>query len=166
MYLFSIIVLIFLLISLGLFLFAIYKLLWYMIKIPQKKKEIKPNIGWRIYLGFRNVIFQGKLFKETSGGIMHALMFWGFLAFAFYSSDLLITSLNPSFVFPIHGFAEYAIFFTVDLFAVIVALDVIYAVYRRWIKKIKRYQGFNGFEAAFILALIETLMITYLYYQH
>jgi len=162
MYLFSIIVLIFLLISLGLFLFAIYKLLWYMIKIPQKKKEIKPNIGWRIYLGFRNVIFQGKLFKETSGGILHALMFWGFLAFAFYSSDLLITSLNPSFVFPIHGVAEYAIFFTVDLFAVIVALDVIYAVYRRWIKKIKRYQGFNGFEAAFILALIETLMITYL----
>jgi|GEM_PF-5857077 len=40
MYLFSIIVLIFLLISLGLFLFAIYKLLWYMIKIPQKKKRL------------------------------------------------------------------------------------------------------------------------------
>ncbi len=161
MYLFSDLLLTGTLVSLAIFLFTVYKLLWYMVKIPVKGEKLGAKIPYRIFLGFRNVIFQGKLFKETGGGIMHALMFWGFLAFASYSADFFLTGFNPSFHFFISGPLEYVIFFTVDLFALIITADVIYAVIRRWVLKIKRYQGYSGFEAAFILFLVESLMVSY-----
>lgn len=163
MYLFSVLLLIGLLISAGLFFFEVYRLLWNMIKISTRKTTIGKNVLYRIYIGFRNVIFQGKLFKDLGGGIMHSLMFWGFLAFASYSLDVFLTGLNPSYNFFLTGWPEYVIFFSVDVFALIVIADVIYAVIRRWVIKVKRYQGFNGFDAAFILFLVAGLMVSYLF---
>ncbi len=163
MYLFSSLLLIGMLISGALFLLQIYRLLWNMFKVSTKKTTIGKSILRRIYLGFRNVIFQGKLFKDLGGGIMHALMFWGFLAFAFYSVDVFLTGLNPSSRFFLTGLPEYVVFFSVDIFALIVIADVIYAVVRRWVIKIKRYQGYNGFEASFILFLVASLMVSYLF---
>ncbi|MGC8645319.1 MAG: (Fe-S)-binding protein [Thermoplasmata archaeon] len=162
MYLSSLLLLAGVLIAAGLFFFTIYKLLWYMVKIPEKSGGLKARIPLRIWLAIRNILFQGKLFKDLGGGIMHALMFWGFLAFASYSIDFFATGMDPSFHFFLSGVLEEAIFFTVDLFALIVAADVIYAVVRRWVIRVKRYQGYSGFEAAFILFLVEALMISYL----
>ena len=162
MYLFSLLLLAGVLIAVALFFYTIYKLLWYMVKIPERKGGLKAKIPYRIWLGFRNILFQGKLFKDLGGGVMHALMFWGFLAFASYSIDFFATGIDPSFRFFFSGPLEYAIFFSVDLFALIVAADVINAVVRRWVIRVKRYQGYNGFEAAFILFLVEALMISYL----
>ena len=162
MYLFSILLLVGILISGGLFLFQVSRLLWNMARVSTKKTAIGKNVLYRVFLGLRNVIFQGKLFKDFGGGIMHALMFWGFLAFAFYSIDVFLTGLNPSSTFFLTGWPEYAIFFTVDVFAIIVVADVVYAVVRRWVVRVKRYHGYNGFEASFILFLIASLMVSYL----
>ncbi|MEM4772114.1 MAG: hypothetical protein QW460_03850, partial [Thermoplasmatales archaeon] len=165
MYLSSALLLAGILISAGLFFWSVFKLLWYMIKIPGKLEagRVRPRIPLRIWLGIRNILLQGKLFKDISGGIMHALMFWGFLAFASYSIDFFATGIDPSFHFFFSGTLENIIFFTVDIFALLVAADVIYAVIRRWVLKIKRYRGYSGFEAAFILFLVEALMISYLF---
>ena len=161
MYLFSILLLAGVIISILLFLYTVYSLLWYAFKIPQKKVKMKANVGRRLFYVIRNVFLQGKLFKDLSGGIMHAIMFWGFIAFAGYSLSFFFTGLLPGkTLIPPGGFAD-AVFLTVDILAVILIADVIYAVLRRWVIKIPRYQGYNGFEAAFILFLIGTLMITY-----
>ncbi len=161
MYLFSILLLTALIVSVALFLLTVIRLAWYMVKIPAKGEKLNAKIPLRIWLGIRNILLQGKLFKDTGGGIMHSLMFWGFLAFASYSADFFATGIDPSFHFFFSGFLENAIFFTVDIFALIVAADVVYAVIRRWVLKLKRYQGYSGFEAAFILFLVESLMISY-----
>ncbi|MEM0138684.1 MAG: (Fe-S)-binding protein [Thermoplasmatales archaeon] len=165
MYLSSALLLFGIVISAGLFFWSVFKLLWYMIKIPGKLEagRVRPKILLRIWLGIRNILLQGKLFKDISGGIMHALMFWGFLAFASYSIDFFATGIDPSFHFFFSGILEDIIFFTVDIFALVVAADVVYAVIRRWVLKIKRYRGYSGFEAAFILFLVEALMISYLF---
>ncbi len=161
LYLFSVLLLIAVLAAVGLFLYSIYENAWNMFRVPLKKISMPVDILRRIYLVIRNVFLQGKLLKEAGGGVMHFLFFWGFITFAFYSSYFFLKGIDPSFGFFLSGPLEYAVFFTVDIFAAIMIADVFYSVYRRWIRKIKRYQGYNGFEAAFILVLIGGLMITY-----
>ena len=161
MYLFSVVLLVGLLLAVFLFFYAIYEVLWDALKMPIRKIRMRSVVPKRIYLFIRNVILQGKLFKDKGGGIMHALMFWGFLAFAAYSSEFFVRGIDPSASLFSPGLLENVIFFTVDIFAIVVIADVIYAVVRRWVIKIPRYKGHNGFEAAFILALIGGLMVTY-----
>ena len=161
MQLFSILLLIGLLAALGSFIYSLYEYLWNMVKIPLKKPTLKPLVGKRLFTVIKNVFLQRKLFKDPGGGIMHALMFWGFIAFGAYSMDFLLTGVDPSFKFFLTGTLADIAFFTVDVFAISVLVDVIYAFARRWIIKVPRHKGYNGFEAAFILILIATLMITY-----
>ncbi len=161
-YLFSIILIIGIAIALGSFLYTIYTLLWNAIKLPQKKNPMRLILGTRIYRIIRNVFLQGKLFKDKSGGIFHALMFWGFIAFGGYSASFFYAGLFPGHVLIPRGILSNAVFFTVDIFSVVVIADVIYAAVRNWVIKIPRYQGYNGFEAWFILVLVTLLMVTYL----
>ena len=162
-YLFSILLLIGVAFALGSFLYTIYSLAWNLFKIPQKKNPMKLILGTRIYRVIRNVFLQGKLFKDRTGGIFHALMFWGFVAFAGYSASFFFTGFFPGRTLIPGGILSDAVFFTVDLFAVIVIADVINAIFRNWIIRVPRYQGRLGFEASFILFLIALLMVTYLW---
>lgn len=161
MYLFSIILLVATLAALGLFLRTIYSLAWNMFKIPQKKLKMKLILPRRIYRVIRNVFLQGKLFKDVPGGIFHSLMFWGFVAFGGYSLSFFYSGFFPGHSLIPGGILSDAVFFTVDLFAVIVILDVINATFRNWVIKVPRYQGYNDSEAAFILVLLIVLMVTY-----
>lgn len=148
-------------VSVILFFIPIYRQLWYAFRIPKVRKKIEPDIPRRIYILIRNVLFQGKLFKDLGGGIMHALFFWTFLAFGLYSLDFLLAGINPAFQLMTPGLFSDIVFFSVDIFALISLVDVFHSVIRRWIIKVKRYQGYNGFEAAIILIFVEGLMITY-----
>ena len=160
-YLFSILLLLGALVSAGIFFYTLYALFWNAKYIPLKKIEMKPIILKRIYRVIRNVFLQAKLFKDRSGGIMHAIMFWGFIAFGAYSLSFFYRGFFPDSHLIPAGVLKDAIFFTVDIFAAVLIADVIYSVFRRWIIKIPRYQGYNGFEASFILFLIALLMVTY-----
>ncbi len=161
MYVFSILLLLGLIIAAGLFLYTIYEVVWNAVKIPEKKPDLKLQIGRRIYYVIRNVFLQAKLFKDLSGGIMHSLMFWGFIAFASYSLDFFVSGIFTPYQLLGGGLFEQVAFFTVDFFALIVLADVFYSITRRWIIKVPRYRGYNGFEAWFILLLIGVLMGTY-----
>lgn len=161
MYLFSAVLLAGLIFSIGAFIYSLYEYAWDMFKIPLREKKMKLMFWTRIYLVIKNVFLQRKLFKDLSGGIMHAIMFWGFIAFGFYSLDVILTGIIPSYHYFITGLAANIMFFTVDIFAFVVLLAVVYSVIRRWVIKIPRYRGYNGFEAYFILILIAGLMITY-----
>ncbi len=160
-YLSSVLLLTGLIVAVASFLYTLYSLFWNAVKIPEKTIRMKISLPRRIYILVRNVALQGKLFKDLSGGIMHALMFWGFVAFAGYSATFFVRGIDPSYELISPGIFKDIIFLTVDIFAIIVIVDVIYAISRRWILKIPRYQGYNGFEAAFILLLVSVLMVTY-----
>uniref|UniRef100_UPI0023F540DC hypothetical protein n=1 Tax=Metallibacterium scheffleri TaxID=993689 RepID=UPI0023F540DC len=77
----SVLVLAGILIAVFAFFYKLYEILWDAIKIPLKKPRMKLDLGRRIYILIRNVFLQGKLFKDPFAGIMHALMFWGFIVF-------------------------------------------------------------------------------------
>ncbi|MFN3604766.1 MAG: heterodisulfide reductase-related iron-sulfur binding cluster [Leptonema sp. (in: bacteria)] len=70
------------------FLYAV----WYRIKIMKKSQPVKNFVNWeaRIRSFLFNVLFQQKLFKNPIRGIMHAFIFYGFIAYMFHTLSQMI----------------------------------------------------------------------------
>ena len=99
--------------------------------------------------------------KHLGAGIMHALIFWGFLAVAINSIHLVGRAYAPAFHLP--GFGPDQILgppyiFLRDVFEVIVVLMVLVAGFRRAVLRPERIT--RSWDAAFVLWMIGTLMVT------
>ena len=111
----------------------------------------------RLWNTIRIAIFQSKMFKDTKSGIMHALIFWGFLV-------LLARALWFFFIgfFPLAELSAgvFEIFYTgvKDTFILFVILATSYALYRRSIARPKRLT--LSIEGIVILVLILLIMIS------
>ncbi|MCB0297458.1 MAG: (Fe-S)-binding protein, partial [Calditrichaeota bacterium] len=109
------------------------------------------------YLGQRRILDP----KHLGAGIMHALIFWGFLAVSINSLHLIGRAYIPHFHLPLFGpesllGAPYI--FLRDVFEVAVLLMVLVAGFRRLVLKPERIT--LSWDAALILTLIGTLMLT------
>ncbi len=95
-------------------------------------------------------------------GIMHAMLFFGFVVLLFGEIELLLKGLIPGFNFSFLGYTAYHVYlFLEDFFTVIVLVAVGMSIFRRlaWHPKKENYH----FSAYFILGLITILMFTLLY---
>jgi Fe-S oxidoreductase len=109
------------------------------------------------FLGQRRILSPG----YRGAGIMHALIFWGFLAVGLNSIHFIGGGLFAGFHVPFFGPASWGgkIYVVVrDLFEVAVIAMVAVAAYRRVVIKPARLTP--SWDAALILSLIATLMIT------
>ena len=109
------------------------------------------------YLGQRRILDP----KHLGAGIMHALIFWGFLAVSINSLHLIGRAYIPHFHLPLFGpesllGAPYIVLR--DVFEVAVLLMVLVAGFRRLVLKPERIT--LSWDAALILTLIGTLMLT------
>jgi Fe-S oxidoreductase len=108
--------------------------------------------GW-----LTNVIGQARLLTRTYPGVMHALIFWGFLVITLSTIEHLGRGLWAGFSIPF--ISDTGIFlYAVDAFQVLVLVGIVMALYRR-IKIKPWYLNLSG-DAIIILSLISTLMIT------
>ena len=109
---------------------------------------------------FIYVLLQRNLFKEWFAGLIHALIFWGFLTFSIGYAFLFITGrelgdlFGGTFLSPLVNI--YAL--VTNIFGVLVILSVFIALYRRHILKIKRLE--LSFDATLILLWIFFIMIS------
>ncbi|KAB2909524.1 MAG: 4Fe-4S dicluster domain-containing protein [Ignavibacteriales bacterium] len=99
---------------------------------------------------------QSKLFRDPIAGIVHALIFWGFLLFLAAVLESFIQGFAPEFSFEFLGPLYSMMTITQDLFGVLVIISVLMALYRRFIQKVKRLQvdREGNIDAAFILVMI------------
>ena len=99
-------------------------------------------------------------------GVIHILIFWGFVVLGLRSIDLISQGLNLPFLRPLMqgGFAPFYNSLK-DLFELIVLVACAAAILRRAIGKPDRYEGSHQFEAYFVLCLIALLMITDMFYE-
>jgi hypothetical protein len=76
-------------------------------------------------------IGQKRMFIEPLPGIMHALIFWGFLVFTVRSTSMVIEGLTRGWELPfLHTLLGHAYLLTKDLFAVLVLVGVAIAAWR------------------------------------
>jgi Fe-S oxidoreductase len=107
-----------------------------------------------------------KLFKDPLPGLMHFIIFWGFVVLTVGTLEIFAIGLNREWAFSWLGFPLYGILtWGQDLFAVLVAVACFYALARRLLftpprlKKLDRHSRIDG---VVILLLIMSLMITLL----
>ncbi len=98
-------------------------------------------------------------------GILHIMIFWGFVVLAIRSVTLYGIGLKPGFVLPFMGGLTGEFYYLLkDIFEIIVLFACVAAILRRAISRPARYEFRHGkahkFHAYFVLGLISFLMVT------
>lgn len=127
-----------------------------------KKTEFDNNVKERLGQIVTYVFGQKKLLKEKSGGLMHFLIFYGFIIVQFGALDFIIKGIYPEFNLEgILGTGLYH-FFTIsqETVSVIVLFTMLWAFYRRYIKKLPRLK--RGLKSGLVVIYITLLMLAVL----
>ena len=107
---------------------------------------------------------QSKILRDPVGGMMHALVFWGFCVLGLGTLEIMIQGLYTPFtwdvILPRFLYLPYVV--SQEVFAVFVLIPVAFLLYRRLVIKPKRFDEVSGADAVFILSMIATLMLTLL----
>ncbi|HHY73816.1 MAG TPA: 4Fe-4S dicluster domain-containing protein [Bacillus bacterium] len=122
------------------------------VEFDRKYKE-RFNKIWVMVFG------QKKLMKDKKSGIMHIMMFYGFLLVQFGAIDFIWKGLVPGSHLPLGPLYPGFTFFQ-EIVTLIILLAVLYAFYRRYIEKLSRLK--RGLKAGIVLIFIGTLMLTVL----
>lgn len=104
-------------------------------------------------------IGQKRMFSEPVAGIMHALIFWGFLVFGVRSLSLVVEGLAKGWELPLlRTPLGFVYLLTKDVFIVLVLAGIAIAAWRRLVTRPERLE--YSADAWVILGLIALLMVT------
>jgi len=124
------------------------------------------EIGKRLFGLITYGLVQRRQPRYLWAGVLHIVIFWGFVVLGLRSIDLISQGLNLPFLRPLMQGGFAAFYNTLkDLFELIVLVACTAAILRRAIGKPERYEGSHQFEAYFVLCLIAFLMITDMFYE-
>ncbi|WJE15426.1 heterodisulfide reductase-related iron-sulfur binding cluster [Halobacillus sp. ACCC02827] len=124
-----------------------------------KKFEYDNKLKERLKKIWIYVFGQKKLLKDKKSGIIHVMMFYGFLLVQFGAIDFIWKGLAPDSHLPLGPFYPGFTFFQ-EIVTLTILVAVIWAFYRRYIEKLVRLK--RGFKAGLVLIFIGTLMVTVL----
>jgi hypothetical protein len=138
---------------------AFFSLAWRKLAIVVAlNPEVRWNNPWmRLRRVLDNGLLQSRMIRgEWKPGLMHAVIFGGFMALLARKLELIVIGYDETFVYP--GAFGAAFTFGKDLVEIAVLAAVTYAFYRRLVQKPKRLE--RNREALLILALIAVIMVT------
>lgn len=119
------------------------------------------SVSHRIRDLVSEVLLQSKvILQRPVPGIAHALVFWGFCAFALITMNHFAEALNFSVLDRHAMFGKYYFWFAA-IFAVLVAISIAGLAFRRFVIR-PRWLGSLSYESGLIAFLIFLLMVTYL----
>lgn len=115
------------------------------------KKEAKLRLK-----GFAVQVFgQTKLLKDKKSGIMHIVIFYGFIILQLGALDLILKGLIDRGL-PIPGYKYFTLMQEVTVGLIVLAMG--YATYRRYIEKLKRLK--RGWKPSIVVFFIMFLMLS------
>jgi Fe-S oxidoreductase len=160
----SLLVLVALLTSLGVFLWSVYRLAWVNLRRGQPSGRFR-QWNLRIKGLFKFVAAQFRLFRFPAPGISHFFRFWGFLVLfptiVQAIGEGLFAAWQPHFVLPFIGtWGPFALL--QDLFTVFVIGALIYAFILRLIVNPERYKGSHKNQGLMVLSFILAIMLSLL----
>lgn len=164
-----------LLVTLGVFSYTVYRLIG-LFKLTKGGFPVK-NLGERFRIMMSVAIGQTKIFRFPIIGLLHALVFWGFMVILIGSIEMVVDGLiGTERIFHVLGVVYDVIIGAGDVFALIIAVAIIVFLIRRFFLHVKRFNGiemshWSHLDANIALTLILVLMISLLgmntfYYQH
>ncbi len=152
-------------IGLVVFIYIIYKRF-----MPFKKaaSDLRTDrIEKRLINLFKVGIGQSRQPRFMLSGVIHIIIFAGFIIISLHSTTLVITGFKPGFVLPgLSGKLGHIYLFLKDIVATLVLVACIVAMIRRGVFKPERYNVPTKYghdhtaEAVFVLLIISSLMIS------
>ncbi len=160
----SIVALLAILASFGIFGWRCYQLLWVNLRRGQPSGTFK-QWGERIKGLFVFVLAQFRLFRFRFPGTAHFFIFWGFLTLSLTILQAMFEGLlaftNPHFFLPFIGeFGPLALL--QDLFAIFVMIAVGYGLVMRLAINPERYKGSHKNQGVMVLLFIFAIMLSLL----
>jgi Fe-S oxidoreductase/nitrate reductase gamma subunit len=159
----QIVFLIVLLITLGIFAFSIYRYVqFFKLTKPKKLGDWSKRTKMMIDIAF----LQKKILRRRWVGMMHALVWWGFLLILFGSIEMVIDGLfGTEKIFSFMGWFYDFLMASGDISALVIALAVIAFLIRRLFMHIKRFYGpemrkVDKMDANIALTIILFLMVS------
>lgn len=132
------------------------------------KKQLLGNIGQRLWITMKVALLQEKILRRPLVGLMHALVWWGFIVILFGSIEMVIDGLfgTEKILFslgPVYNF----LMASGDIFGLIIALAILAFLFRRLFMHIRRFYGpemkpVSKADANLALTIILVLMISLL----
>ena len=151
-------------VSIGLFGYIIWRRL--QILLTGQKDPRLSDLGRRIWGLITYGIIQWKQPRYFWAGVIHLMIFWGFVVLGLRSTDLVLESLGLPVLnsFMQTGIGRFYMSLK-DIFELLVLIASVWAILRRAIIRPKRYEGSHQFEAYLVLGLIAFLMVTDMAYE-
>src|ERR687891_1654910 len=141
----------------GLFLQRGYTL-WQLIRLGRPVNRFD-DLPKRLEYEAVVVVGQRKLLQRFGPGLMHALIFWGFLILLTTIIEVFGEIFDEGFAIPFIGRTGW-LGLLQDSFAVLVFIGIEMAVYFRKVRRDERFQGSHLEEADFILLMILGIIVT------
>lgn len=151
-------------VTLLVFAFTVNRL-WKLFRLTRKTPPVK-DWGKRITITLAVAFGQSKILRKPLIGLLHALVFWGFLVITVGSIEMVIDGIfGLERAFAGSGWFYKVITASGDVFAYIIAFGIIAFLVRRQFMHIKRFSGIelkpkNKRDANLALAMILFLMIS------
>jgi Fe-S oxidoreductase len=141
--------------AIGFFVWSLRKLYTYMLT-ARKKDDRSNNAGSRLANVIKIAFGQSKLLRDPVAGIIHFLIFWGFVLFLFAVAESMIQGIYSEFDLQFTGPFYILVTLIQDVFSVLVIIAVLAALYRRYIIHIPRLEvdKKGKADATFILLMI------------
>ncbi|MEY9093945.1 heterodisulfide reductase-related iron-sulfur binding cluster [Paenibacillus sp. RC84] len=103
------------------------------------------------------VFGQKKLLKDKKSGIMHIVIFYGFIILQFGALDIIVKGLSGHGL-PLPGYEAFGLIQEITVAAILIAMG--YAAYRRYGEKLKRLK--RGWKPSLVVYFIFSLMVSVL----
>ncbi|MBP3950767.1 heterodisulfide reductase-related iron-sulfur binding cluster [Bacillus suaedae] len=141
--------------ALYLFFKAVYHRYLY-IKLGQKEK-IEHDLYGRFATFVNEILGQKKLLKDRKSGIMHVIIFYGFIILQLGALDIIVKGLGVK-ALPIPAYQVFSLSQEITVFLIFLAVG--YAAHRRYNEKLSRLK--RGKKPSIVIFLIFSLMISVL----
>ncbi|OOC59346.1 (Fe-S)-binding protein [Paenibacillus ihbetae] len=122
-----------------------------------KPANLKKDLKERLSQFAIQVFGQSKLFKDRKSGIMHFIVFYGFIILQFGAIDIIWKGLSGHGL-PIPGYAGFILMQEITVALILLAIG--YAAYRRYGEKLKRLK--RGWKPSIVIFFITSLMASVL----
>ena len=159
----NIVFVLFVIAATGFFALNVQRLVGYMrIGLPDDRTDRPLR---RLGNVFGIAIGQSKILREPVAGVMHAMIFWGFMVLTVGTIEFVLEGIFPGFslaFLPGPLFRLYSL--SQDVFVLLVLAAIAFAFYRRLVIHPRRLEGDNleHADALIILGMIGGLMVSYL----
>lgn len=118
------------------------------------------QFGRRVWNVIVNGIFQKKVYRERTAGLLHAFIFWAFFFLFFSVVEIVGEGYFPGFTLPL-GPLNGPLYLAQDLVAAIGIVGIAMALYRRTISKPKRLMHEGNRAAIVMLLFIFTILVSF-----